>query len=177
LNFDGASKGNLGRVGVGGAICNRKGKIIRLYATSVGNTTNNAAEFFSREQGLEILVREGIVNVTMEGHSALVIGTVRRIQCGTKIGKIITHWRLTQILQRIQRHLLTLFSIDFRWVRRTANALADRLANEGVNQEGNLLDMAWTQVPVGQLKTDCEHLVEQDRHGSNREDIHIVGNE
>jgi hypothetical protein len=62
-------------------------------------------------------------------------------------------------------------------VRRSANALADRLANEGVNQEGKMLDEAWTQIPVGQLRTDCEHLATQDHRGSNREDNHIDGNE
>jgi hypothetical protein len=60
-----------------------------------------------------------------------------------------------------------MFLIDFMWVRRTANDLADRLSNEGVNQEGKLLDMAWTQVPVVQVRTYCKHLAEQDRRGSN----------
>jgi len=79
------------RVGARGAIHDRGEKNIRLYATSVGNTTNNATKFFVLEQGLEILVRKGLVNVTVEGDSTLFIGTTRRIQCGTKIGKIITH--------------------------------------------------------------------------------------
>jgi hypothetical protein len=55
--------------------------------------------------------------------------------------------------------------------------LADRLANEGVNWDGNLLDDAWTQILVRQLRSDCEHLTTQDQCGSYREDSHIDGNE
>jgi ribonuclease HI len=46
---------------------------------SVGNTTNNATFFFALEQGLEIMIREGHVNVTVEGDSTLVIGTDEKI--------------------------------------------------------------------------------------------------
>jgi len=65
----------------------------------VGNTTNNGTKFYALEQGLEILVRGGIVNVTIEGDLALVIGIEKLLQCGTKRGKIITHWCLAQIMQ------------------------------------------------------------------------------
>jgi ribonuclease HI len=136
----------------GGAIRDNGGKIICLYASSIGNTTNNAAEFGALEQGLEILIREGHVNVTVEGDSTLVISTAKILQCGTNIGKLIKHWRLAQILQRIQKHLQTLFTVDFRWVRRLTNTLADRLANEGVNHEGNMLDEAWTQFQLDNLE-------------------------
>jgi ribonuclease HI len=132
LNFDGASKGNPRKAGAGGVIIDSGGKIIRLYATSIGNTTNNATEFGALEQGLEILIREGHANVIVEGDSALVINTAKRLQCGTSIGKVIRHWRLAQTLQRIMKHLQTMFTIEFRWIRRSKNALEDRLANEGV---------------------------------------------
>jgi hypothetical protein len=49
LNFDGASKGNPGRTGMGGVIRDSQGKIIRLYTGSLGNSTNNAAEFGALE--------------------------------------------------------------------------------------------------------------------------------
>jgi hypothetical protein len=45
LNFDGVEKGNLGWAGVGGVIRDNGGNIIRLYVRSLGNSTNNAAEF------------------------------------------------------------------------------------------------------------------------------------
>jgi len=81
LNFDGASKGNSRIAGAGGAIKDNGRKIICLYATSVGNTTNNATEFGALEQGMDILIRESHANVTVEGESTLVIGTAKILQC------------------------------------------------------------------------------------------------
>jgi hypothetical protein len=52
LNFDGTSKGNPGKVGAGGVIKDSGRKIIFLYSTSIGNTTNNAMEFGYLERGL-----------------------------------------------------------------------------------------------------------------------------
>jgi ribonuclease HI len=95
MNFDGTSKGNPGRTGMGGVIRDSKGNIIRLYAGSLGNSTNNTAKFGSLEAGLEILSREGMTNVIVEGDSILVINTVRRLQNGTRMGKFQGHWRLT----------------------------------------------------------------------------------
>jgi ribonuclease HI len=81
-------KGNPGRTSLGGVIKDNKGNIIRLYAVSLGNTTNNAAEFRALEIGLEILSREGMKNTIVEGDSTLVIKLVRKLQNGTRMGKI-----------------------------------------------------------------------------------------
>jgi ribonuclease HI len=140
LNFDKASKGNPGRTRMGGVIRDSKGNIIRLYARSLGNSTNNVAEFGALETGLEILSREGMTNTIVEGDSMLVINTVRRLQNGTRVGKIQRHWRLAQSLQKIQKHLQTGIIMELRWVRRSANGLVNRIANEGVDKEGPKLD-------------------------------------
>jgi ribonuclease HI len=47
LNFYGASKGNPGLVGFGGAICNERGEIEWIYAGSLGVESNNAVELFA----------------------------------------------------------------------------------------------------------------------------------
>jgi len=48
LNFYGASKGNPGLVGFGGAICsNERGEIEWIYAGSLGVSSNNAVELFA----------------------------------------------------------------------------------------------------------------------------------
>ena len=69
------------------------GNIIRMYAGSMVNSTNNAAEL-----GLEILSREWMTNTIMEGDSTLVINTMKRLQNGTKVGKVKRHWRLAHSL-------------------------------------------------------------------------------
>jgi hypothetical protein len=111
----------------------------------------------------------GAGNLSKRGHCQCNSG--RRLNSGHRNDEKIAVWNQNwqdnhtlashPNLQRIQRHMLTLFSIDFRWVRRNANALADRLANEGVHQDGNGLDVAWTQVQVGQLREDCEQLAKK----------------
>jgi ribonuclease HI len=88
LNFEGESKGNPGQTRMGGVIRDGEENIIGLYAGSLGNSTNNATKFGALETSLDILSRERMTNSIVEGDSKLVINTVRRIQNGTRVGKI-----------------------------------------------------------------------------------------
>eukprot|EP00253_Pinus_taeda_P029800 PITA_29800 len=83
LNFDGASRGNPGIAVIGGAIRNHNGDIVHIYCRSLGECTNNEAEFAALEQGLKILrtIRQG--NVIVEGDSSLAISAAKRLQAGT----------------------------------------------------------------------------------------------
>jgi hypothetical protein len=98
---------------------------------------------------------------------------MKRLQNGTRVGKVQRHWRLALSLQKIQEHLKTLNTVELRWVRRSANGLADRLANEGVGKEGSELDTTWISLPNGQLRTDCIHLATKDREGRLSKEGHI----
>jgi ribonuclease HI len=172
LNFDGASKGNPGMTGMGGVIRDSDGNIIRLYVGSMGNSTNNVVEFGALETGLEILSRERMTNTIVEGDSTLVINTVKRLQNGTRVGKIQRHWRLAHSLQKIQEHLRTMNTVELCWVRRSTNGLADRIANEGVSKEGPELDTTWSNIPNSQFRTDCIQLATKDRDDSLSTDDH-----
>ena len=119
-------------------------------------------EFGSLELGLEILIHERMKNIIVEGDSTLVINTKKRLQNGTRVGKVQCHWRLAHSLQKIQEHLRTLNTVELCWVSKSTNALADRLANEGVGKEGMELDDTWINILDGQLITDCNHLVAKD---------------
>ena len=102
----------------------------------MGNSTNNATEFGALELGPEILSCERMTNTIVEGDSTLVINTVKRLQNGTRVGKVQRHWRLAHSLQKIQEHLQKMNTVEFRWVCRSANGLVDRITNEGVRKEG-----------------------------------------
>jgi ribonuclease HI len=80
LNFDGASRGNPGIAGIGGAIRNQAGEIIHIFCRALGESTNNEAEFAALEQGLKILrnLRRG--NIIVEGDSLLAIMAAKRLQ-------------------------------------------------------------------------------------------------
>ena len=58
----------------------------------MGNTTNNVAKFGALETGMDIISREGMTNAIVEGDSTLVINIVRKLQKGTRMGKIQRHW-------------------------------------------------------------------------------------
>jgi ribonuclease HI len=57
----------------------------------MGNSTNNAEEFGALELGLEILSRERMTNTIVEGNSTLVINMEKRLQNGTRVGKVQRH--------------------------------------------------------------------------------------
>jgi ribonuclease HI len=173
LNFDGVAKGNVGVAGMGGVIGDSGGNIIQLYAGSMGNSTNNATEFGALEIGLEILHRERMTNTIVEGDSTLVINTMKRLQNGTRVGKVQQHWHLAHSLQKIQEHLKNLNTVELCWVHRSVNDLADRLANEGLGKEGLELDTIWINIPNGQLRIDCIQLVTKDREGNLSKEGHI----
>jgi ribonuclease HI len=139
----------------------------------MGKSTNNAAEFRALEIGLEILSRERMTNTIVEGDSTLVINTVKRLQNGTRVGKVQRHWRLAHSLQKIQEHLQKMNTVELRWVRRSANGLADRIANEGVSKEESELDTTWSNIPNGQFRTDCTQLATKDRDRSLSTEGHI----
>jgi ribonuclease HI len=93
MNFDGASKGNLGLVGFGGVFKNHLGQILRIY--SVGKeSTNNEVELGTMNQGLSISIREGIQKLIVEGDSLVVIHSLRKLIHGSTISKISSSWRL-----------------------------------------------------------------------------------
>jgi len=76
---------------MGGVIRDSGGNIIFLYARSMGNSTNNAVEFGALEFGLEILRCERMKNTIVEGNSTLVINMTKRLQNGTRVGKVQRH--------------------------------------------------------------------------------------
>jgi ribonuclease HI len=87
--------------GAGGVIRDSGGNIIQLYAGSMGNSTNNAVEFGALELGLEILIRERMKNTIVEGDSTLVINIAKKLQNGTRVGKVQRHWHLAHSLHKI----------------------------------------------------------------------------
>jgi ribonuclease HI len=88
LNFNGVLKHDPEWTSMEGVIRDSQGKIIWLYTRSLGNSTNNAVEFGALEISLEILHWEGMTNFIVEGDSMLVINTVRKLQNGTRVGKM-----------------------------------------------------------------------------------------
>ena len=162
INIDGASKGNPGMAGFGGVIRDEKGHIKDIFHSHLGTATNNMAELMALEQCLEILVDSNSHNVIIEADSELIIRAAKRICNGTAPDKVSKHWRLSQVFHCISSHLRTLRTVSFVHVRRKANMLADRLANEGVICKESYSRHAWDLTPSGKLRDDCQRKVAKD---------------
>jgi ribonuclease HI len=62
MNFDGASKGNLGAAGFGVVFRNQQGNILLISAGSMGHTTNNVEELWGLTRGLQIALDRAFTN-------------------------------------------------------------------------------------------------------------------
>eukprot|EP00253_Pinus_taeda_P017898 PITA_17898 len=162
LNFDGASRGNPGIAGIGGVIRNHRGDIIHIFCRSLGECTNNEAEFTAMEQGLKILrsFRQG--NFIVEGDSSLAISAAKRLQAGTQTSKVTKHWRLAKATENIAELIADLRGIVFQSIRRKANGLADFLANHGADTPHLITNSCWQDVDCPTLKMKCAQLAEKD---------------
>lgn len=107
-NIDGASKGNLGITGYGGVLRDENGCILFIFHCHLGRAKNNMVELMALEQCLEILKQDNLQNIIIEADSELIINSIKRICYGTEPEKVSRHWRLLQVFQRIQFHLLCL---------------------------------------------------------------------
>lgn len=143
-NIDGASKGNPGLAGFAGVLRDDPGSMISLFHGHLGKATNNMAKLMAFEQCLEFLIQNNCQNFIVEADSELVINAAKRISNGTGPEKVTKHWRLTQVLHRIQVHLHELRTLKFIHVRREAKKLMDILANQGVSCKDNITLRKWS---------------------------------
>ncbi|XP_047055526.1 uncharacterized protein LOC124661690 [Lolium rigidum] len=78
LNFDGSSKGKSRskRSSIGGVYRDHNGKFILGYAEGIGRTTSSVAEFVALKRGLELAVKNGWRDISIEGDFKSVIDTI-----------------------------------------------------------------------------------------------------
>eukprot|EP00253_Pinus_taeda_P006750 PITA_06750 len=168
LNFDGASRGNLGSVGIGGVIRNQKGDILHIYYRALGESTNNEMEFAALEHGLRVAKSRNLHNLMVEGDSSLVITTVQKLQRGIKANKAIKHWRLAKVTESIALLLDGMQGLMFQAIQRRANKVADYLANCGVDSQGSGWDSCWEEVNCPNLKARCTQLAQNNVNPNDR---------
>ena len=100
LNFDGASKGNPGTIGIGCIINNDSGNWIAKRAKSIGSTTNNLAKLEALQEGLQNFLNLGISKLIIEEDSQIVFNAIRK--------KETPNWVLNSKVEKIP-NLLDLF--------------------------------------------------------------------
>lgn len=78
-NFNGASRGNPGKAGIGCFIHNEKGEEIANIENYIAKATNNWEEISALVEGLLLCKQLGINNLEIEGESAIIINVVRKL--------------------------------------------------------------------------------------------------
>lgn len=119
--IDGASRGNPGKAGIGVLLCNDADEPVKEISESIGETTNNVAEYRALIRALEEARALGADTVEVYTDSELL---ARQIN-----GLYGVHSPHLQPLYRRARALLRLFkSASVQHIPRSQNQRADRLA-------------------------------------------------
>ena len=127
IQTDGACRGNPGPSGAGVVIRDVSHRIVATKAEFIGEVTNNVAEYIALAKGLEATIALGFSEVSIKMDSQVVVRQV--------IGQYRVKETRLEILHAWVMDLLGHFD---RWeiahIKRELNALADKLANDGIDQ-------------------------------------------
>ncbi|GLJ08679.1 hypothetical protein SUGI_0093520 [Cryptomeria japonica] len=125
MNFDGASKGNLGLSGYGAVIRDEKGNLIGAVCGQVCFVSNNIAEITALEEGLKWAFANGVSKVVIEGDSKVVLNGIT--------SKRFMNWRLDIWIPRIYGYLQKFKDCHVQHTFHEGNQVADLLANHGID--------------------------------------------
>ena len=127
LFTDGASRGNPGHAGGGAALFGDDGAELGVISKYLGVCTNNVAEYRALLAGLEEARRIGCFRIALFMDSELV---ARQLEGRYKV----KHEQLKPLHQEAMALLAGFEAWTVTHVPRSENALADRLANEGIDR-------------------------------------------
>jgi ribonuclease HI len=125
LYTDGASKGNPGPAGIGYLIQTSDGDIVAQGSESIGEATNNVAEYKALIRGLETAVELAVGQLEVVGDSELVIKQMSGVYA-------IKHPDMKPLALQAQRLARQLGKVTWRHVPRDQNAHADALSTASI---------------------------------------------
>lgn len=123
---DGASRGNPGLSGVGVHLIGPEGEEDHLYEF-LGEQTNNQAEYKAMILALKTLAERKVPSVLLRADSELMVKQMRG-EYRVKNERIIPlHKEASALVSQFK-------SVTFEHVRRNDNKVADRLANQAIDE-------------------------------------------
>ncbi|XP_057827577.2 uncharacterized protein LOC131038968 [Cryptomeria japonica] len=125
LNFDGASRGNLGPAGIRCCLHDEGARELARLAKPIRFESNNKAEILALIEGLLLCQNRGIRKLAIEGDSAIIINGLRK-------GSLLD-WKLHALLFRALGLLKDFKKMTFNHIYREGNSRADELANAGAD--------------------------------------------
>lgn len=131
IEADGGSRGNPGIAGAGAVVIDAdSGKVLREISEPVGIATNNVAEYTAVLLGLEAAFEiDPVASVMVRMDSKLV---VEQMSGRWKI----KHPDMMALGSRVQK-LIASKDVQFVWIPREQNGLADALANKAMDYAGD----------------------------------------
>jgi ribonuclease HI len=126
VNVDGGARGNPGPAAIGVVVRNDDGAVVEQVGETIGETTNNVAEYRALLRGLELASAHGATEVELIGDSELV---VRQIEGRYKVKNA----GMKELHAQAKAALGDFDSWSIRHVKRAQNADADELVNEALD--------------------------------------------
>ena len=124
--FDGGARSNPGPAGYGVYIVDDDGNVLAELSGSLGNTTNNIAEYNGLIAALQWAVDHNLTAITIKGDSLLIVEQMRGNYKVKNEGLRPLHMKARMLVMQIG-------DVKFEHVRRELNKEADRLSNVGMD--------------------------------------------
>jgi ribonuclease HI len=126
INVDGGARGNPGPAAIGVVVRDSDGEIREEVGETIGEATNNVAEYKALLRGIELAAAQGGTELELIGDSELV---VRQVEGRYKVKNA----GIKPLHAEVKRALQGFDSWSIRHVRRAENADADRLVNQALD--------------------------------------------
>ena len=127
VHVDGGARGNPGPAAIGVVVSDAEGAELTSFSDTIGEATNNVAEYRALLRGLELAAEHGARTVRIVNDSELV---ARQLTGEYKV--------IHAVMQELHRQAMALLEGFDAWtiesVPRAQNAAADRLVNEALDR-------------------------------------------
>lgn len=124
--FDGGARSNPGPAGYGVYIIDNQGTVLAELSGSLGNTTNNVAEYNGLIAALQWAIDHDVTAITVKGDSLLIIEQMRGNYKVKSEG-------LKPLHMKARMQVMQIGNVKFEHVPREQNTDADRLSNVGMD--------------------------------------------
>lgn len=126
VNVDGGARGNPGPAAIGVVLRDADGEIVEAVGETIGQATNNVAEYRALLRGIELAAAHGATHLELVGDSELVVRQVEGRYKVKNAGMRELHAQATAALAGLENW-------SIRHVKRAQNADADALVNQALD--------------------------------------------